>query len=67
MSRPTDTERGARIAASQANTLLNAHFQPALFPHRLTQEQFALWASILESADETIAECVACRAVGYVQ
>lgn len=67
MSRPTDTERGACIAAAQANTILNAHFQPALFPARLTPDEFELWCGILESADNTLRECYILRGAGHVQ
>lgn len=67
MTRPTDIERGAKIAAAQANTILNAHFQPALFPVRLSPDQFDLWCGILDAADMTLRECSMLRRVGHAQ
>lgn len=61
MSRPTDTERGARIAAAIAQSKLDAQYAP-LFPLRLTHAENALWCDILERADEAIAEARAYRA-----
>lgn len=63
MSRPTDTERGARIAAGMANAMLNAHYQPNLFPQRLKPKQLQLWKSIAASSAEQLEECAAMRQV----
>lgn len=67
MARPTNIERGARIAAAQANRILNAYFQPALFPVRVTPDEFDLWCGILEAADNTLRECYILREADHVQ
>lgn len=57
MSRPTHAERGARLAASQAVAILEAHLSPdQLFPLRLQPAEVDLWAGILDAADECSAE-----------
>ena len=60
MSRTTDTERGARMAAGAASAILNAQFSP-LFPNTLSAPEYALWCDVLEAADETIREHQAMR------
>lgn len=55
MSRPTDTERGARIARDTAFVKLN---QGDLFRKPRDRK---LWQSILDRADETLEEERACR------
>lgn len=55
MSRPTNTERGARIARDTAWTMLR---QGDLFHTRTDRE---LWQSILDRSLETLAEEMACR------
>lgn len=54
MSRPLDQERGARIAAWQADEMLRAHFAPDLFPQRLKPAQVKLWKSIAEAAQDEL-------------
>jgi hypothetical protein len=58
MSRPTDTERGARMALD----ICEGHRQRPLFG--MTPEEFALdgtFASIFFAAQQQVAECVALR------
>lgn len=55
MSRPTDTERGARMACVVA---MVKQRQPDLFPGALDAE---FWYSVERAADEQLAECRAYR------
>lgn len=55
MSRPTDTERGARLAYDIAQEQLQQ-----LFPGQLSRE---FWAQIADEATVTIAECAFLRQV----
>lgn len=58
MSRPTDTERGARIALD----ICESHRQRPLFG--MTADEFALdgiFANVWVAANETLAECRALR------
>lgn len=54
MSRPLDQERGARIAAWQADEVLRAHFASDLFPRRLSRAQVNLWQGIAEAAADEL-------------
>ncbi len=60
MSRPTDAERGARIAAGRASAMLNAEHSP-LFPAKLKPAVRREWVSIAEAANEFLRECAALR------
>lgn len=55
MSRPTDTERGARMALEAASIALH----PDLFPELMPDVEE--WQGIFVAAREQIAECVALR------
>ncbi len=57
MSRPTNTERGARIAYDLAQLKL---IQRELFPSRRTPP-LKLWREIAAIASEQLAECQALR------
>lgn len=61
MSRPTHTERGARIAAWQADQMLRAYYEPNLFPQRLSASKLRLWKSIRDAAVDQLSECQAMR------
>ncbi|HBK46575.1 MAG TPA: hypothetical protein DDZ67_09115 [Xanthomonadaceae bacterium] len=61
MSRPTDTERGARIALDYASALLAAAKGKDLFPVRLTPKHRQLWLGIKRVSEEQLAECRALR------
>lgn len=60
--RPTDTERGARMAASMASAVLNAHHGASLFPLALTGSEKALWCGILDAAHDALADAAPLRA-----
>lgn len=57
MSRPTDTERGARLALDIS--LGNLH--PDLFPDLMQPGEQELWDSIFVAAGEQLEECLALR------
>ena len=61
MSRPMDTERGARIALQHANAMLAAAEGNDLFPLRLTPKQRQLWMGIKRVSQEHLDECAALR------
>ena len=61
MSRPLDQERGARIAAWQADEMLRAHFSPDLFSQRLKPAQVKLWQSIAEAAQDELRDAALLR------
>lgn len=61
MSRPLHEERGARIAAWQADEMLRAHYSPDLFPQRLSAPKLRLWKSIQQAARDQLEECQAMR------
>lgn len=54
MSRPTDIERGAHLAAAIALREL----QPQLFERDVPAE---FWVGIIHAAEAQLAECCACR------
>lgn len=56
VARPTDTERGARIAYERASAMLAAAEAKDLFPIRLTRAQRQLWTGIRDAASEQLAE-----------
>lgn len=61
MSRPTDTERGARIASDIAFLKLYPP-QTLLFPHkRLNAAERSFWQKIFAAAEAELAECQALR------
>lgn len=61
MSRPTDTERGARIAFQHASDVLAASHESNLFPVHLTPKQRQLWLGIKRVSQEHLAECQVLR------
>ena len=61
MSRLSHQERGARIARWQASEMLQAHFAPDLFPHRLKPAEVKLWQGIEQSSSLEISDCAALR------
>ena len=64
MARICNTERGARIALSTANSVLSSHFEPSLFPQRLSRKLVAFWKEIAEAATDQMEECQAMREAG---
>lgn len=58
MSRPTDTERGARMAAAMAFDVLS---QRDMFPTQESEDLRDEWSGIYLAASETIHEEAACR------
>lgn len=59
MSRPSDQERGARIAAWQASEMLAAHLGGGLFPLFLSRAEVRLWRGILDAAQLELADSAA--------
>lgn len=60
MSRPTDTERGARIALGASNAVFNAEHSP-MFAVRLSMEHRELWQGIQQAARIELEEARSCR------
>lgn len=63
MSRPSDYERGVRMALDQVNQVIEACRPGQFFPLPMSDEEADLWGGIWLTAKEAQAELDACAAV----